>query len=70
MSAAATEDALQQEPRQQAVDEDGAPLKKDLSIGALSTILAAIDTLKSVIVDNEVRIVKEGREREEKQQQH
>ncbi|XP_066950627.1 uncharacterized protein [Macrobrachium rosenbergii] len=52
MSAAAVEDTLQQEPRQQATDEDAAP--KELSLCAVSSILAEVDNLKSVIAEHEI----------------
>ena len=51
----AWEDTLQQEPRQQPTDEVAAP--KDLSLCAVSAILAAVDNLKSVIAEQEVRIL-------------
>ena len=55
MSAAGIEDALQQEPRQQPVDEDAAP--RELSMGGLSSILSAVNHLKTSVIENEVRVL-------------
>ncbi|XP_066971887.1 uncharacterized protein [Macrobrachium rosenbergii] len=52
MSAAAVEDTLQQEPQQQPTDEDTGP--KELSLRAVSSILAAVNNLKSVIAEHEI----------------
>ena len=53
MTAAAVEDLLQQEPRLQPAAEEA--VSTELSLGAVSAILSAINNLKSVIAENEVR---------------
>ncbi|XP_068246164.1 tigger transposable element-derived protein 1-like isoform X1 [Palaemon carinicauda] len=52
MNAASVESTLQQEHQQQPVDEDAAP--KDLSLHQVSSILAAVENLKSVIAEHEI----------------
>ena len=55
MNATKIEDAPQQELRQQPVDEDAAP--QELSMGGLSSILSAVNHLKTSIIENEVRVL-------------
>ena len=53
MTAAAVEDLLQQELHLQPAAEEA--VSTELSLGAVSAILSAINNLKSVIAENEVR---------------